>query len=236
MVNEDLYGMLWYPWYNMLQPKISLIYLTAQLSHVACKTHRWPWARRHPAWASNLQHVWASRFTQGQCNQECWSAKLCHDEPSACPSSLWLPASTCLGESCCSPCSQTAMLHLLSPASTVSTSEQNSHTAAQIHPAPQTLSGRKGSNVYALNLWLWQLTSGRPLQCLHGGRSVADTEDRQTELQADGHLRAVETLKPCTAQKAAKWPDIKESRVCKDIQCLFHKDRLWISWICSDQD
>ena len=34
--------------------------------------------------------------------------------------------------------------------------------------------GRKGSNVYEVNLWLWQLGRGKPQL---GELSVADTED-----------------------------------------------------------
>ena len=35
-------------------------------------------------------------------------------------------------------------------------------------------------------------------------------------------MSAVETSKRSTARKAAKWPDIEESRVCKNIPCLSH--------------
>ena len=42
--------------------------------------------------------------------------------------------------------------------------------------------GRKGSNVYEVNLWLWQFGRGKPRL---GGLSVADTEDSQTELLKD---------------------------------------------------
>ena len=52
--------------------------------------------------------------------------------------------------------------------------------------------GRKGSNVYEVNLWLWQFGRGKPLL---GNPSVADKEVRQTELQTDSHRRAVETRK-----------------------------------------
>ena len=42
--------------------------------------------------------------------------------------------------------------------------------------------GRKGSNVYEVNLWLWQFGRGKPLLGAVGGLSVADTEDRRIEL------------------------------------------------------
>ena len=61
--------------------------------------------------------------------------------------------------------------------------------------------GRKGSNVYEVSLWLWQYGRGKPRL---GGLSVADTEDRRTELLKDGHRRAVETRKRRKARKAAK--------------------------------
>ena len=64
--------------------------------------------------------------------------------------------------------------------------------------------GRMGSNVYEVNLWLWQFGRGKPRL---GGLSVADTEDRRTELQTDSHRRAVETRKRSsgsTARKGAK--------------------------------
>ena len=79
--------------------------------------------------------------------------------------------------------------------------------------------GRRGDNVYEVNLWLWQFGRGKPL---FGGLSVADTEDRRTELQTDSLSRAVETRKRSTARKGAKWLCIKESRACKDIPCLSH--------------
>ena len=61
--------------------------------------------------------------------------------------------------------------------------------------------GRKGSNVYKVNLWLWQFGRGKPRL---GGLWVADTEDHQTELQTDSHRLVVETHKRSTAQKGAK--------------------------------
>ena len=68
---------------------------------------------------------------------------------------------------------------------------------SQIRPALW----QKGSNVYEVNLWLWQFGRGKPRL---GGLSVADTEDRRTELLKDGHRRAVETRKRRKARKAAK--------------------------------
>ena len=55
------------------------------------------------------------------------------------PSSLWLPASMCWGESRSSPCFWTGTRHLLSPTSTVSTNGPNSYLAvlAQIRPTQQ---------------------------------------------------------------------------------------------------
>ena len=73
--------------------------------------------------------------------------------------------------------------------------------------------------MYEVNLWIWQFGTGKPLL---GGLSVADTEDRRTELQTDSYRRAVETHKRRTAPKGAKRLGIEESRVCKDILCLSH--------------
>ena len=61
---------------------------------------------------------------------------------------------------------------------------------AQIRPTQQEV-----------NLWLWQFGRGKPRL---GGLSVADTEDRRTQLQTDSHRRAVETRKRSTARKGAK--------------------------------
>jgi hypothetical protein len=47
-------------------------------------------------------------------------------------------------------------------------------------------SGRRGSNVYELNAWLWQFGRGKPRV---GGLSVADTEDRQIAVLQDGARR-----------------------------------------------
>ena len=51
-------------------------------------------------------------------------------------------------------------------------------------------SGRKGSNVYEINQWLWQLGGGK--QRL-GGLSVAETEERHIAVSKDGAKRAVAT-------------------------------------------
>ena len=51
--------------------------------------------------------------------------------------------------------------------------------------------------MYEVNLWLWQFGRGKPL---FWGLSVADTEDRRTELQKDSLRRAVETRKRRTAR------------------------------------
>ena len=55
--------------------------------------------------------------------------------------------------------------------------------------------------MHEVNLWLWQFGRGKPRL---GGLSVADTEDRRTQLQTDSHRRAVETRKRRTARKGAK--------------------------------
>ena len=47
-------------------------------------------------------------------------------------------------------------------------------------------SGRKGSNVYEVNIWLWQFGRGRPRL---GGLSVGDTEERRIAVMQDGARR-----------------------------------------------
>ena len=58
-------------------------------------------------------------------------------------------------------------------------------------------SGRKGSNVYEINQWLWQFGRGKPRL---GGPSVAETEERRIAVAKDGAKRAVATR----AEGAAK--------------------------------
>ena len=55
--------------------------------------------------------------------------------------------------------------------------------------------------MYEVNLWLLQFGRGKPRL---GGHSVADTEDRRTQLQTDSLRRAVETRKRRTAWNGAK--------------------------------
>ena len=51
-------------------------------------------------------------------------------------------------------------------------------------------SGKKGSNVYELNQWLWRFGRGKPRL---GGLSVAESEDRRIAVKQDGGRRAHET-------------------------------------------
>ena len=60
--------------------------------------------------------------------------------------------------------------------------------------------------MYEVNLWLLQFGRGKPRL---GGHSVADTEDRRTQLQTDSLRRAVETRKRSTAWKGAKFEGCK---------------------------
>ena len=57
-------------------------------------------------------------------------------------------------------------------------------------------------DVYEVNWWLWLLERGKPRL---GGLSVADTEDRWTQLQTDSHRWAVETLKPSVEGCKVTW-------------------------------
>ena len=50
--------------------------------------------------------------------------------------------------------------------------------------------GRRGSNVYEVNPWLWQFGRGRPRL---GGLSVSETEDRREAVVRAGSKRSQET-------------------------------------------
>ena len=56
--------------------------------------------------------------------------------------------------------------------------------------------GRRGSNVYEINLWLWQFGRGKPRL---GGLSVEATEERKQADRDERHQRAVETRRWCKA-------------------------------------
>jgi hypothetical protein len=50
--------------------------------------------------------------------------------------------------------------------------------------------GLRGSNVYEVNLWLWQFRSGKPRL---GGLSVEKTDDRKEAALKELSLRGAET-------------------------------------------
>jgi hypothetical protein len=50
--------------------------------------------------------------------------------------------------------------------------------------------GRRGSNVYEVNPWLWQFGRGKP--CL-GGLSIEETEQRMHAHRRESHVRGAET-------------------------------------------
>jgi len=58
--------------------------------------------------------------------------------------------------------------------------------------------GRRGSNVYEVNPWLWQFGRGKPRL---GGLSVETTEERRHAHMAEGHKRRVETRRRCKADR-----------------------------------
>ena len=53
-----------------------------------------------------------------------------------------------------------------------------------------SVDGRRGSNIYEVNPWLWQFGRGKPRL---GGLSVEDTQERKAAASAERRLRAVET-------------------------------------------
>ncbi len=59
--------------------------------------------------------------------------------------------------------------------------------------------GRRGSNVYEVNQWLWQF--GRGKQRL-GGLSVEETDDRKETALKERSLRGVETRRRHKADRA----------------------------------
>ena len=58
--------------------------------------------------------------------------------------------------------------------------------------------GRRGSNVYEVNTWLWQFGRGKPRL---GGLSVEATEERMQAHRHESHARGVETLLQHKAQR-----------------------------------
>jgi hypothetical protein len=53
-----------------------------------------------------------------------------------------------------------------------------------------SVEGRRGSNVYEVNQWLWQFGRGKPSM---GGLSVEDTEHWKQAASVDRHQRSAET-------------------------------------------
>ena len=58
--------------------------------------------------------------------------------------------------------------------------------------------GRRGSNVYEVNPWLWQFGRGKPRL---GGLSVEDTEHRKQAASVDRHQRSAETRRQRKADR-----------------------------------
>jgi hypothetical protein len=62
-----------------------------------------------------------------------------------------------------------------------------------------SVDGRRGSNVYEVNPWLWQFGRGKPRL---GGLSVEDTEARTHARKVEGHKRSVETRRQRKADRS----------------------------------
>ena len=62
-----------------------------------------------------------------------------------------------------------------------------------------SVDGRRGSNIYEVNPWLWQFGRGKPRL---GGLSVEDTQERKAAASAERRLRAVETRRRRKADRA----------------------------------
>ena len=59
--------------------------------------------------------------------------------------------------------------------------------------------GRRGSNVYEVNQWLWQFGRGKPRL---GGLSVEETDDRKHAAQQERIVRGAETHRRRKADRA----------------------------------
>ena len=59
--------------------------------------------------------------------------------------------------------------------------------------------GRRGSNIYEVNPWLWQFGRGKPHL---GGLSVEDTQERKAEASVESNKRGVETRRRRKADRA----------------------------------
>ena len=62
-----------------------------------------------------------------------------------------------------------------------------------------SVDGRRGSNVYEVNPWLWQFGRGKPRL---GGLSVEDTEERRHARKVEDHKRSVETRQQCKEDRS----------------------------------
>ena len=59
--------------------------------------------------------------------------------------------------------------------------------------------GRRGSNIYEVNPWLWQFRRGKPSL---GGLSVEDTQERRAAASVERNKRAAETRRRRKADRA----------------------------------
>jgi hypothetical protein len=67
-------------------------------------------------------------------------------------------------------------------------------------------SGRKGSNVYELNQWMWEFGRGKPRL---GGLSVTETEERRIAVRKEGcqcNLKRAQSTRAKCSSKAPKAP------------------------------
>ncbi len=67
------------------------------------------------------------------------------------------------------------------------------------NPCDHQRDGQRGSNVYEINPWLWQLGRGKP--CL-GGLSVEETYDRKDAAQKERMVRGAEPCRRRSADRA----------------------------------
>ena len=67
------------------------------------------------------------------------------------------------------------------------------------HLCTASADGRRGSNVYEVNQWLWQFGRGKPRL---GGLSVQETDDRKDASQKERIERGAETRRRSKADRA----------------------------------
>ncbi len=111
----------------------------------------------------------------------------------------WPPTTMCWVECPCFPCSLMAtplpQYHTICAISKPALSRMGPPISAA------TPDGRRGSNAYEVNTWLWQFGRGRERL---GGLSVSEVEDRREQAYSAGAQRGAETRRRREAARGGK--------------------------------